>query len=651
MNKKMMLTKRIVNALLLVTLLAACTLTPAPARPTPTPTQPIPVYKDPAQPVEARVADLLSRMTVDEKIGQMTQVENKSIKPGDITRFFIGSILSGGDGIPADNTLAGWTTMVDGYQREALGTRLAIPMIYGIDAVHGVGHLQGATIFPQNVGLGATHDPALVRRIGQATAEEMLAVGIPWNFAPVVAVPQDIRWGRTYEGYSEDTNLVSELGAAYIEGLQSGSDTVPNAPGKTIAVLATAKHFIGDGGTTWGSSTQGDYKLDQGDTRISEETLRSLFLPAYKSAVDAGALAVMASFSSWNGTKMHGQKYLLTDVLKGELGFKGFIVSDWGGIDAVAPGDYYKSVVTAVNAGVDMNMVPTDYQTFIQVMNKAVTSGDISQARLDDAVTRILRVKFLLGLFDHPFSNPVYRNTVRSTDHLALASQAVRESLVLLKDQNAALPLQRNVSALLVAGAGADSTGFQSGGWTLGWQGSTSGSVTGSSILDGIRSHAGSTTQVLYKSDGNFSSFKGLAPVGVAVVSELPYAEGFGDKADLRLSSTDIAVLNTMRPKVTKLVVIILSGRPLVIADKYQKADAWVAAWLPGSEGAAVADVLFGDHPFVGKTPYSWPRSNSQLPINENNSADSTGCKTPLFPVGYGLGEAGSQPIQFINCP
>jgi beta-glucosidase len=633
---------------------AGCAPAVSVTAPVSTPTPGAAAYLDSSRPVEARIADLLGRMTLGEKIGQMTQVATDIILTGDINRYGLGSILSGGSGIPFENSLPGWIDMVDGFQAEALTTRLAIPILYGIDAVHGLGHLKGATIFPHNIGLGAANDVELMREIGRATAEEMLAVGINWNFAPVVAVPQDVRWGRTYEGYGEQTGLVSALGAAYIEGLQSISERIVAAPGQTLGVLATPKHYLGDGGTIWGSPDQVNmgvrYMLDQGNMQGNEETLRRLFLPPYAAAVDAGAMSVMVSFSSWNGTKMHAQRYLLTGVLKGELGFQGFIVSDWAGINQIFPDDYYESVVTAINAGIDMAMIPDSYINFITTVDQAVKNEDITLARIDDAVTRILRVKFLLGLFDHPYADPAFEKTVRSKEHLDIAAQAVRESLVLLKNDSGTLPLDADAGKILVAGVGADNTGMQSGGWTLGWQGINTNDVVGSTILDGIRLHAGGGTEVLYRSAGMFNNLEGKAPVGIVVVGETSYAEGVGDKADLRLSQDDIDVIERMRPKVEKLIVLILSGRPLVITDAYPLADAWVAAWLPGSEGAAVADVLFGDYPFTGKTPYTWPRSNDQLPINVNNAAGLTGCKAPLFPFGYGLGGASDVPIEWLAC-
>lgn len=639
---------------LVIFLLAAC----KPVAPALTPSASLSnqaIYRDSSQPVEARVADLLSRINLDEKVGQMTQAPNTNVIPGDISRYYLGSILSAGDGFPPVNTLAGWTAMIDGFQKEALATPLAIPIVYGIDAVHGIGLLRGATLFPHEVGLGATRDPDLVRETGRATAEEMLAAGLTWSFSPVIAVPQDVRWGRTYEGYGEDTALVAELGSAYIRGMQSIPEGTAAATGQTLGVLATPKHYLGDGGTVWGSSGQNifnvEYMLDQGNMQASEQTVRALYLPPYQAAVNAGAMSVMISFSSWNGTKMHAQRYLITTVLKGELGFRGFTISDYGGITLIDPSDYYTSVVTAVNAGIDMGMIDGSYIAFIGAVKQAVQNGDITQERIDDAVTRILRTKFLLGLFDHPLSDAKYQSTVRSDAHLELARRAVRQSLVLLKNDGQALPVDKNTPLILVSGIGADNTGMQSGGWTNGWQGALGNDVVGSTILSGIRSLAGDNTKVIYRSAGIFDDLSGTAPVGIVVVGEAPYAEGVGDKDDLRLSPDDMAMIDRMRAKVDKLIVVILSGRPLVITGEYRTADAWVAAWLPGSEADAVAGVLFGDYPFTGKLPYSWPRSNSQLPINKNNDAGLTGCSAPLFPYGYGLGKAGSTPIQWIDCP
>lgn len=654
--------KRILSFLFLFSFcLSACAAqTPATSAPTASPVAKAEspgkvLYTDPSQPIEVRVEDLLSRMTLEEKIGQMTQVEKNSIKPGDITEYYIGSILSGGGGYPEENTVQAWYAMVEGFQSEALATRLQIPILYGVDAVHGHGNLRNATIFPHNIGLGAANNPELMEKIGRATAEEMLATGIPWNFAPMIAVVQDVRWGRTYEGYSENTELVSSLGAAYISGLQTLTNEDSAVPSQSIFVLATPKHFLGDGGTIWGSSRTEDYELDQGNMQLPEEMVRRLYLPPYQNAVQAGAMNVMASFSSWKGTKMHAQHYLLTNVLKDELGFDGFIVSDWQGMDQIQPDDYYASIVTSVNAGVDMNMVPYDYVSFIETMQDAVNNGDIPEARLDEAVRRILRAKFALGLFERPMPDTKYQGTVRSREHLELARQAVRETLVLLKNENSILPLDKEIPVLFVAGDGANNIGLQSGGWTLEWQGKPGNDNEGTTILSGIRAVTSSATRLEYNRDGDFSEFRNvdgnplIADVGIVVLAEEPYAEGVGDRADISLTAEETRLITDMRRQSAAVIVILLSGRPRVITEQLPLAEAWVAAWLPGTEGGGIADVLFGDHPFTGKLSYSWPRSNEQLPININNSTDKSGCDAPLFPFGYGL-EYGEPSPEIMEC-
>ena len=613
------------------------------------------IYTDPSQPVEARIEDLLSRMTLEEKIGQMTQVEKNSIKPGDIQKYFIGSILSGGGGSPTKNTPQEWYAMVQGFQDEALSTRLKIPIIYGVDAVHGHGNLLNATIFPHNIGLGATNDPELVEKIGRATAEEMLATGIPWNFAPVVAVVQDVRWGRTYEGYSENTEVVTSLGTAYIRGLQTLEKGDATSPGQSIFTMATPKHYIGDGATIWGSSRSYDYKLDQGNMQVPESVIRELYLPPYQSAVNAGALSVMASFSSWRGLKMHAQQPLLTDLLKDELGFNGFIVSDWQGMDQVDPSDYYNAIVTSVNAGVDMSMVPVDYVKFIDTMKEAVKNGDISESRLDEAVRRILRAKFALGLFEQPMPDPKYQATVRSPEHIELARQAVRESLVLLTNRDNILPLSKDMPVIFVAGEGANDIGIQSGGWTLEWLGKAGNDNEGTTILSAIKAAVDPKARVEYNREADFSEFNDdtgnplIADVGIVVLAERPYAEGVGDSADLSLTDGEVRLLEQTRRQSKHVVVVLLSGRPRVITNQLSLADAWVAAWLPGTEGEGITDVIFGDYPFTGKTPYSWPRTNEQLPINVNNAGSKTGCEAPLFPFGYGLSYGDPTP-EIMDC-
>jgi len=602
------------------------------------PTEITDLYQDPTQPIETRIDDLLARMTLAEKIGQMTQVEKNSIIPEDVTAYFIGSVLSGGGGSPSNNTVESWVEMVEAFQQAARETRLGIPLIYGVDAVHGHANLKGATVFPHNIGLGAANDPELMHRIGQATAVEMLATGIHWNFAPAVSIAQDIRWGRTYESYSEDTELVTRLTVPYFLGLQTPPEGWTQGQ---IFVLATPKHYLGDGGTTFGSSTaeiMQPFLLDQGDTQMDEATLRELFLPPYRAAIDAGALSIMASFSSWNGAKMHSHRYLLTDVLKEELSFDGFIISDWEAVNQVS-NDYHTAVVESINAGIDMVMTPYDYKAFITALTEAVDEGHVSIDRIDDAVRRILRAKFMLGLFERPYADPSMNGTVGSQAHRDLARQAVRQSLVLLKNVNHTLPIPKDTPLIFVAGEGADNIGLQSGGWTIEWLGKSGAITTGTTILEGIQASVSPDTQVNYNRFGRFDRILDtsgnplIADLGLVVVSEEPYAEGIGDRADLTLLQADVDLIHRVRERCQKLIVIVISGRPLVLTDQLSEMDALIAAWLPGSEGAGVADVLFGDYPFSGKLPYTWPRSNDQLPLNVNNSQEGEA----LFPFGFGL--------------
>ncbi len=599
---------------------------PAPA-PDAVPGEPVPddaPYKQADVPLADRVGDLVGRMTLAEKIGQMTLVEKNSIVPEDLARYGIGGLLSGGGGSPAENSPRAWAEMVDGFQEEALVSRLGIPLLYGVDAVHGHGNVRGAVIFPHNVGLGAANDPELMERVGQATAAEMIATGIYWNYAPAVSVPRDIRWGRTYEGYSEDTTIVSDLAAAYIRGLQ-GTDLADGA-----TVLATPKHWIGDGGTSWGSSSTGDYQIDQGVTEVDEDTLRSVHLPPYVAAIDEGAMNIMVSYSSWDGMKMHAQRYLITDVLKEELGFEGFVLSDWGAIDQIS-NDYYDAVVASINAGIDMNMVPSDYRRFVDTLTRAVEAGDVSEDRIDDAVRRILTVKFMLGLFERPFSGDEFIGTVGSDEHRAVAQEAVAKSQVLLKNDEGLLPLADDVPAVFVGGAAADDIGIQSGGWTIEWQGKEGDITEGTTILEAIEETVSANTAVVYDPFGRFDG-AGDPEVCVAVVGERPYSEGFGDDADLKLPVPDLRLLDRMREQCDELAVILVSGRPLIVSDMVDDWDAFVAAWLPGTEGQGVADVLFGIEPFTGTLPYTWPRTVEQLPIE-----DTVPIESPLYPLGSGI--------------
>ncbi|MBX3063684.1 MAG: glycoside hydrolase family 3 C-terminal domain-containing protein [Anaerolineae bacterium] len=585
-----------------------------------------------SRPTDISVDSLAEQMTLAEKIGQMTQAEKNSIPPEDVSTYFVGSVLSGGGGNPEPNTPETWASMVRAYHEAALKTRLRIPVIYGSDAVHGHSNMRGAVIFPHNIGMGATRDPELVRRAAHVTAREMMAAGVHFNFAPAVSVPQDIRWGRTYEGYSEDPSIVVPLGVASVEEQQNGDPRV----------LASVKHFVADGGTKWGTSLTYDwiqgnwqapgdsFSIDQGNADADEATLRSVHLAPYVAAVKAGALNIMVSFSSWQGTKMHANRYLITDVLKGELGFSGFVISDWMAVNQIDR-DYRTSVTSAINAGIDMVMVPYDYKLFIKTLTEAVESGAVSQERIDDAVRRILRVKKWLGVFESPFGRDDLLASVGSAEHRAVAREAVRKTLVLLKNENNTLPLSKN-ALILVAGRGADDIGMQCGGWSITWQGDHGATTLGTSLLEGMRQVAGDSAEIGYSADGQFEGSE-KAEIGVVVVGESPYAEGMGDNGNLKLSAADQELVTRMRERCSKLVVVVLSGRPILITEQLAQADAMVAAFLPGTESQGVADVLFGDHPFTGKLSYSWPRSIEQVPLTALKQHPDG----PLFPLGYGL--------------
>jgi beta-glucosidase len=586
-------------------------------------------WMDATKSVDDRVAALLAQMTLAEKIGQMTQVQNNSIDADNAGIFLVGSILSGGGGSPQHGTAnnpQAWYDMVNDYQKAALHTRLGIPMLYGIDAVHGNNNVYGSTIYPHNIGMGATRDAALVTKECQATALEMNAVGIRWSFGPVIAVPQDIRWGRTYEGYSENTDLVSQLGVACVQGFQGTSLSAPNT------VAANIKHFIGDGGTAYGSSHTSNYILDQGQDPYTEADLLKLFLPPYKAAVDAGARIVMTSYSSTTNGKVHGDKHLITDILKTQLNFTGFVISDWGGVDQVVPGDYNASVAQSINAGIDMVMVPDNYHGFQAAMTSLVGDGTIPQARVDDAVTRILRVKFEMGLFENPMPAPGKLDEVGSAAARAIASQAVSESAVLLKTSSGALPIASTAKVLL-AGQGANDIGVQSGGWTISWQGAPGPITTGTTLNDALAAKLGASLK--YDPGANFAAGT-KADVGVVVVAEQPYAEGMGDSSTLELPENDVALIAKVRPLVKTLIVVVISGRPMLIDGFSPSADAIVAAWLPGTEAEGLADVLLGTKPFTGTTPYTWPKTVDDAP-----RTGKTACQGAVYPFGYGLDATG----------
>lgn len=573
-------------------------------------------------PAERQAEAMLKQMTLAEKVGQMTQVDMAALtNKEDITRLALGSMLSGGGSDPKDITAKGWADMVDDYQAYALKSRLKIPLIYGIDAVHGHNNVNGAVIFPHCIGLGATRNPGLVERAARVTAEEIAGTGIQWSFAPGVIVARDERWGRTYESFSEDPALVGELGAAYIRGLQSPRLSNPTA------TLACAKHFLGDGGTLGGK--------DQGDTVCDEATLRRLFLPPYQAAVRAGAGSIMISYNSWNGQKLHGHKQLMTDVLKGELGFRGFLVSDWAAIDQL-PGDFKSDIETSINAGLDMVMIPNgpgtpnNYVEFIELLQALVKEGRVPEARVDDAVRRILRVKYDMNLAARPKADRALTARVGSPAHRAVARECVRESLVLLKNERNALPLAKTLKRLHVAGAAADDIGIQCGGWTIEWQGKAGKVVEGgTTILAALRKAVGADTKVTFSADGQGATG---ADAVVVVVGEEPYAEMKGDRADLALPAADLEVLKQAKAAGVPVVLVVLSGRPMILGAALDQCDALVAAWLPGTEGDGVADVLLGSTLPKGKLPMSWPRSMQQVPINLGDANYD-----PLFPYGFGL--------------
>lgn len=592
-------------------------------------------YLNPRLPVSKRVDDLLRRMTLEEKVGQMTQAERGAVDENrdQITELKLGSILSGGGSAPADNTPEGWADMVDAYQSKALATRLRIPLIYGIDSVHGHGNLVGATVFPHNIGMGATRNPGLVREQQKITAKETRATGPQWIFGPCVCVVRDLRWGRSYEAYGEDPGLVAEMETG-IEGFQGRR---PGDMKRPEHVLATVKHYAGDGDTVFGSSTTEGYTLDQGVTVTDRRTFMKVNVAPYVTAVKKYRVgSVMPSFSSvdWkedgvgNPVKMHAHKELLTGVLKGKIGFDGFVISDWAAIQQI-PGDYATQVRTSVNAGVDMFMEPYSAPQFVETLLAEVRAGRVKTSRIDDAVRRILKAKFELGLFERPYTDRRHAKTIGSPAHRAVARRAVAESQVLLKNRGRALPLKRN-EKIYVAGVNADDMGNQAGGWTVTWQGQSGDIIPGTTILDGIRQYSKNVT---YSEDA--SAPTAGSDVGIVVVGETPYAEGVGDVGNghtLNLSDADKANIDKVCTAVETCVVLDVAGRPQIVTDRLAKMDAFVMSWLPGSEGAGVADVLFGKRPFKGRLPVSWPRSEDQEPINIGDRKYD-----PLFPYGYGL--------------
>ncbi len=571
----------------------------------------------------AKTEELLKAMTLDEKVGQMTQVDLKAIKDkADIARYALGSMLSGGDSDPGDITALGWARTHDEIQSWALKSRLKIPLIYGIDAVHGHNNVDGAVVFPHNIGLGAMRDPGLVEKAARITALEMVGTGIRWAFAPCLAVARDERWGRTYESFGENPELAEVMGAAAVHGLQGPT------LGETTSVLACAKHFVGDGGTTRG--------VDQGNTECDLATLRKIHLPGYLGAIKAGASSVMASYSSWNGKKMHGNHDLLTDLLKKELGFHGFVVSDWAAIDQLSH-DYKTAIETSINAGIDMVMIPNgpgqknNYIEYITLLKDLVNEGKVPQSRIDDAVRRIVLVKSRMHLFDHPFSEAALTSAVGSAEHRQVARECVQKSLVLLKNEKSTLPLSKHARRLVLAGRAADDLGIQCGGWTTAWQGKTGNVMRGgTTLLAAVRQAVGPNTEVTHSADG--SGVAGADAV-IVVIGERPYAEMRGDRKGLSLPRADLSILKTAKEAGVPVVTVVFSGRPVLLGPVLKSSNAVLAAWLPGTEGQGIADVLLGDVKPTGKLPHTWPRSMDQIPCN----VDDGTAKDPLFPYGFGL--------------
>lgn len=587
---------------------------------------------------EARITELMARMSLEEKVGQMIQADLASIRPEDLRKYPLGSILAGGSSPPLDapdRSPAGpWIASTRAFEAVAMEPRpghAQIPLMFGIDAVHGNNNVVGATLFPQNSALGATHDPDLIQRIGRATAQETAAAGIDWAFAPTVTVPQNDRWGRAYEGYSEDPAQVRAYAGKMIEGLQG-------APGKgTIQqgyVSASAKHFLGDGGTTNG--------IDQGDTEVPESTLIAIHSAGYPPAIRAGVHTIMASFNSWQGVKMHGNGSLLTGVLKERMGFEGFVIGDWNGHGQV-PGCTNTDCPISFNAGLDMAMAPDSWKGLFDNTVREVRDGTIPMARVDDAVRRILRIKFKSGLFDPARPFETRSNVIGSPEHRALAREAVRKSLVLLKNDGV-LPVKSSAH-ILVAGEAADSIAQQSGGWTLSWQGDGNTNAdfpNGQSIYSGIaeamKAGGGSATLSV---DGSYRKKPDLA---IVVFGEQPYAEGLGDIKTLEFEASNkksLALLKHLKAAGIPVVSVFLSGRPLWVNPEINQSDAFVAAWLPGSEGAGVADVLIGNrqgkprNDFTGRLSFSWPKNAGQFTLNKGQAGYD-----PQFSLGYGLNYA-----------
>jgi len=582
---------------------------------------PGPTRTFPTQACLDKANEVLAMMTGDEKIAQLHQVERVDTSAAEITQYGVGSVYSQGSSAPSSNTPTGWADMIDGFRQASFASRLGIPVIYGLDVVHGAGPVIGATVFPHNIGLGATLNPALVEEVARTVAKESAGVGADFPFAPVVAVARDERWGRTYEAFGETVELASMMGVAYTKGFQDVTGP--------LTVLANAKHYLGDGGTAGG--------VNNADTSGDEAALRALHLTPYEDVVNAGVGSVMASYSSWQGTRMHENPTMVTNVLKGDLGFAGFVGSDYEGCfrNGVDP-------ASCLNGGVDMFMTFGRTASEFLTQIRGLVPGTVAQARIDDAARRILVAKCEMGLLDGAdrLVDRALTAQVGSAANRAVARRAVAASIVVLKNANATLPLSKTVTGIALGGKTGDNVGNQCGGWTVRWQGMTGAVTPGTTVRQALEAVV--PGGVFYAQDG---SATGGAAVGIAVIGETPYSEGCGDipvpvggtscyqrPTTLSLDAADVAVVQTMKNAGLPTVVVLVAGRPMIIDSIIDLADAIVVAWLPGTEANGITDVLFGDTAPTGKLPHSWPRSESQIPINQGDATYD-----PLFPYGFGL--------------
>ncbi|EPS64616.1 hypothetical protein M569_10162, partial [Genlisea aurea] len=593
-------------------------------------------YKDPKASVLSRVKDLLGRMTLEEKLAQMTQIDRTVASQSLMKQYAFGSVLSGGGGYPAPEASPElWMEMISEFQKGALASRLGIPMIYGIDAVHGNNNAFKATIFPHNIGLGATRDPTLVKRIRAATALEVRATGIPYTFAPCIAVCRDPRWGRCFESYGEDPMVVRSM-TEIIDGLQgeipaNKKKGIPYVGGQA-KVLGSAKHYVGDGGTVKG--------INENNTIATWHHLLSIHMPAYYEAVEKGIGTIMVSYSSYNGLKMSADHELVTGFLKNKMKFKGFVISDWQAIDKITSpphANYTYSVLVAINAGLDMVMVPYNYTEFMDDLALLVKNKFVPMSRIDDAVSRILRVKFAMGLFEMPLPDPKMAKYLGAPAHRELAREAVRKSLVLLKNGKPSaikplLPLPKKANKILVTGTHADDIGNQCGGWTIAWHGKSGNTTVGTTVLEAVKKTVDPHTEVVFDKKPRLSYVKSHNfDYAIVVVGEVPYSETMGDSNNLTIPDPGPKIITDVCYFV-KCVVVLITGRPVVIQPYLQHIDALVAAWLPGTEGLGITDVLFGDYGFSGQLPSTWFKTVDQLPMNYGDRHYD-----PLFPYGFGL--------------